>query len=229
MERIRWRRMVLGITDIGIIIRRSVLGCAVVLLMVSYDLPQVSTKYSPDPKKPSVYISYVGPAEFVESCTSQRRLTHKLRLHNNTTRPINVASGDYSSTAPTRPVVLMDGTTAAAFPEGASVQLCYELEREVISLGRSINGLGPDGGTPKNLPEIPKCTLCSTFQQQVRYDFAGLWISPGATVVFEVPRVYFERDMKISTFYSYEWEFDTRGHKKPDEPQHRVYFYGSEL
>jgi hypothetical protein len=183
-----------------------------------------------DKNKPSVFLSYDGEEVVDEDCSLKKEPSYRLRLTNNTARPINV-DANYNSDSRTIALTLPNMMKATGLPDRTRVSLCYQAEPILIVASSSNNGeLWKDIPKEQQTPELPVYCRCVWSQQRSRRDddYAGAWIPSGSSVIFTVPKRYLVKGLKIYTIFNYDWEFDG-GKLRADEPHHQVFFYSTDL
>ncbi|HEX8737993.1 MAG TPA: hypothetical protein VF721_21855 [Pyrinomonadaceae bacterium] len=179
----------------------------------------------PDKNKPSVYLSFDSQAVIDEACSSKKRAAYRLALHNNSTKPINVGA-HFAASDPTDKITLGDGTIAKALPDKKFVRMCYDVEAVPYYTSKVDNtGIYDEILVRRATPEVTFYCSCA-FQQQADRRYDGVWIAPGKSILFAVPKEYLAEDLKIYTLFNYEFEFEG-GKLRYNEPHHQVFFYWS--
>jgi len=152
-----------------------------------------------------------------------------LRLHNNTRWPL---------------VFDAHGASGEAFARGTEeeIGLFVSVEEvpkvrqfEVVSSPLTDRQPPPPGtlrepplqGQPLLVPNIKEEENCSPPYRDSCHVCSNIRLAPGKSIVFSVPREMLCEDRKIYVVYNYDWE--EREGIMVDEPEHRVYFYGSAL
>ncbi len=181
--------------------------------------------------KPSIYLSYVGVGSIDENCSLKKQNTYQLKLHNNSSYPINI-NANYNVKSPALDLRLSDGTRTFRLLDGSKVSdVCYQAEPILKMESFYANGkLVTEEPVERSTPEIPITCRCVWSQQRTRRDdsYHGVWIPSGSSIIFDVPQQYFENDIKIYTLFNFEWEFEN-GLLRYNEPNHRVYFDSSDI
>ena len=172
--------------------------------------------------KPSVYISFLryGKREPIHTGESNEGVW--LRLHNNTRWPLVLlaqgAAGHAFALAKDEEVGLF--VSVEEVPEPAlRVIRAFEIplalpeslrEKEVEKQQSSMTPVEEQRNCSP--PYVDSCHVCSSIK-----------LAPGKSFVFSVPREILCKSLKIYIVFNYDWE------GTGDEPEHRVYYYGSAL
>jgi len=178
-------------------------------------------KVSLEKDRPTVYLIFEreGKREPVHASESNQGIW--LRLHNNTKWAINFCTLSLYIPPKVAPVHLADGRSVLGLNNGVEVSMCHGVEQ----LKRYERQLARKGET-KHKESIKES------ERQVGYDTGDMsssaWLPSGSSVVFSVPREHLSKDLAIFVRFNYEWEYGERTFRS-DEPEHRVYFYGSDL
>lgn len=180
-----------------------------------------SSKNEVDKSKPSVYITFerLGGNKPLVKSNEDNSERISLRLHNNTAFPIAIdANGKYTMDT-LSPMTLSDGGKGYALPDGEEVEVCYESEAMPQMTAEEFFKIQ----VPKQIPSYYNCRW-----QLQRSGRGNLWIRPGNSIVFSVPREFLAKNLKIYTLINYESESEN-GQMKADEPHHQVFFYSTDL
>jgi len=185
-----------------------------------------------DATKPSIFLEFENFGEIIRENSNLPVKTVFLRLHNNTNFPIAVDANFDSKILQSEKLVLSDGNTVKTIPDKSLVDVCFDIDvipytTSVEDKGKIISGVQ----LKKENPAENDKTTCF-WRNAWRGDEFGngerIWIKPKQSIIFAVPKDYFKENLKVSTLFSYEWEFYD-GKLNFDEPKHKVYFYGSDL
>jgi hypothetical protein len=182
-----------------------------------------------DANKPSVFISFDSNVTSFEQCSRKEQDSYRLRLYNNTSVPINIDAG-YGAD---EPVIMVKGSNREnykALPKAAKIRVCYQAESMITYESKA-----EKGSLTTEIPverEVPKVDFYCSCKSQMSADRAfnnkGLWIPSGSYVLFDVPRKYLSKELKIYTLFNYEWEFENTD-LSYNEPHHQVFFYSSDI
>ena len=172
--------------------------------------------------KPSVYVTFLryGKREPIHTGESNEGVW--LRLHNNTRWPLVLlaqgAAGHAFALAKEEEVGLF--VSVEEVPEPSlrvirSIELPLAVpeslrEKDVEKQQPSITPVKEERNC--STPYVDSCHLCSSIK-----------LAPGKSFVFSVPRETLCKNLKIYIVFNYDWE------GTGDEPEHRVYYYGSTL
>lgn len=174
----------------------------------------------------TVYITFVKTGKREPIYTSDSDEGIWLRLHNNTRWALVLAA---------------DGSPSVAKGKEKEIGMFYGIEeipkmREIVA--------GPIAGPPPLPPANQGIILPPSAQPSTGKDSDagkdkyqecgptfGHWchlcmsikLQPGKSLLFSIPREHLCRSHKLYLKYRYEWEGDGQ------EPEHRVYFYGTNL
>jgi hypothetical protein len=179
------------------------------------------TKFQPDKSKPSVYITFerLGGNKPLVKSNEDNSERISLRLQNNTSLPLAVeADGEYTINT-LLSITLSDGGKGYALPNGAEVEVCFEAEAMPQMTAEDFAKIK----VPKQIPSYYSCKW--TVKRRGR---GNVWVLPGNSIVFSVPRDFLAKNLKIYTLFNYEWESEN-GQMKANEPQHQVFFYSTDL
>jgi hypothetical protein len=186
------------------------------------------TRVPPSRSKPSVYVSFLrfGKREPVYTGESNERVW--LSLHNNTRWTLVLdargAGGQSFSRGDEKEIGLFVSVEEVPKSNEFRVSSVSEYRSAPLAPGLQENtGLSQPPTSvvveeEKNCsaPYIDSCHVCSNIK-----------LAPGKSLVFSVPRETLCKNLKIYIVYNYDWE--GREGFMGEEPEHRVYFYGSSL
>jgi hypothetical protein len=179
--------------------------------------------------KPSVYLTFERIGKFELLCSNKHRDGVWVRLHNKTPWAINLDAQQIKETNNQKSLLrLMDGSEVNGLFDGEEVSACYDVEAVPI--------LVPQKKGRKIILDTPLKTLvpkvdfyCNCKWRSGRSQaFEGVWIPAGNTILLSVPREALNKNLRVYTLFHYEWE-SSGGSIKRGEPQHKVYFYASDL
>lgn len=185
-----------------------------------------------DKNKPSIYLVFDRQEEILESCTLKKKQTFRLKLQNNTTRPINI-DATCAADLPFSKIELNDGAKVLALPNGTQIRLCYQPEAITYFTSKwdkENGGIYAEIPTENKVPDVAyhcSCKFLGNYDNQTT-SYTGLWLQPGGYVFFNVPIEYLTEGLKIYTLFYYEWDF-VKGEPKRNEPRHQVYFSWNDL
>lgn len=176
---------------------------------------------------PSVYLTYEHLGENASLCNEKKTQGVWLRLHNNSKWAINIEANTVEEDS-IESTYLTDKTSVSILKDNVAVTTCYEVEA-IPTTTTKVRG---DGGISLNVPvkvKVPQTKLyCSCSWRTGSTRSEGVWILPGRSVTFSVPREALNKNLKIYTLFSYEWEQES-GSFRDNEPIHKVYFYSYDL
>jgi hypothetical protein len=143
-------------------------------------------------------------------------------LVNNSPRPINVLAR-VSNQITFDAITLSDGTKARAFKDRTKVELCFNVDS--VDRSVSIPQVGCNAGSSIGnalVLSVPTTCGCEWMREQARRDsYTGGWVQPGFSILFDMPKQYAAKGLRLRTQFSYEWEFRD-GILVHDEPSHFV-------
>jgi hypothetical protein len=190
---------------------------------------QILRTKKPDPKMPSVYLSYDSQVRKDSRCPQESGDQIILQLHNNTSDYINIYANFSVDLADTiideKSVKLLDGSNAKTLRTGSEVDACFDVEG---IYDRRSDQKHVRFTVPKRDDYACTCSFISDLKSTPWPQRVGYWIEPGEFVKFAVPRKFLGRNMKVYTEFNYLWEFE-KGELRDNEPRHRVYFYYSDM
>lgn len=194
-----------------------------------------------DATKPSVFLTFEKFGETKSKGSNTPTKVTFLKLHNNTIFPIAVDANFDTRFLQSETLTLSDGTAVPTIPDNSLVEVCFDVD--VIPYTTSIeveiknpdkrakNGIVAGMQRKKENPAENDKTTCfwrNAWKSDEFGDGDRIWIKPKQSFIFGVPSNYLEGNLKVSTLFSYEWEF-SNGKLNFDEPKHKVYFYGSDV
>jgi hypothetical protein len=171
---------------------------------------------------PSVYLTY----ESVSPTSGNNTIL--LQLHNNTNVSINVSanfSTQLAATIEDGSIKLPDGSPGTLLKSGSEVELCYDSEGLFVEKSYS---------KPKKMrnPEITdfrnSCSLRSNGKFIDDPYSMGYWLRSNGFIRFRVPERSLRKGLKVYSQFRYPWEF-SNSRIRSNEPQHRVYFFYSDV
>jgi len=194
--------------------------CSMVVISSAWSQSVVRPQLRND--KPSIYLSVIGESKEYYTCSTSWLPSVTVLLVNNSPRPINVLAR-VSNQITFDAITLSDGTKARAFKDRTRVELCFNVD----SVDRSVSiphvgcNTGPAIGNAL-VPSVPTTCGCDWMREQaIRDTYNGIWVGPGTSILFDVPKQYTTPGLRLRTQFSFEWEF--RGGKLGhDEPSHFV-------
>jgi len=177
---------------------------------------------------PTVYISFERLGKREPRRTDEGDEGVWLRLHNNTRWRLSLKAY---------------GAPDKAFARGneEEVGMFYEVEAApkpqlVFSDSPTLPPLElPSSGTqqPKvntvETLEIEKYKDCEVAFGDRCHACSVIELPPGKSLLFSVPREHLCENLMLYVSYNYQWEFDEGRFAGSGEPQHNVYFYGSQI
>jgi hypothetical protein len=172
--------------------------------------------------KPTVYITFENFGERKSDGIGESDKIVYLRLHNNTRWSL---------------VLLAQGASDKSLTTGKDeeVGLFYGVEEVQMS---NTYGIIPDIPPQPRMPpqltdeeikadlEASKYEYCEVPSSKFCHFCSVIRLSPGKSLLFSLPRETLCGNLKTYIAYQYDWENDWGF---GNEPEHRVYFYGSEL
>lgn len=177
--------------------------------------------------KPVVYLTYDHLGENASFCNEKKTQGIWLRLHNNSKWAINIIANTVEEDS-IESTYLTDKTSVLILKDNVAVTTCYEVEA-IPTTTTKVRG---DGGISLNVPikvKLPQTKLyCSCSWRTGSSRSEGVWVLPGRSVTFSVPREALNKNLKIYTLFNYEWEQEN-GSFRDYEPIHKVYFYSYDL
>lgn len=192
--------------------------------------------------EPSVYIRYdalfednkvVGGISGIEKKAETKV---NLQLVNNTGGAIQISDQVFHLPPEARGLALSDGRNVKAIRDEGTIFPCYEV-KENPYLERSAGnlGMGPNSDAILHnnwrfeLPSYKELTVNASFDRDLAYchhQHLDIWIAPGESAFFVVPREHLALNYILSIPFEYEWEKRTWGYGNGD---HEVAFSGEEL
>jgi hypothetical protein len=182
-----------------------------------------------DSRKPSVYVSFLrfGTREPVYTGESNQRVW--LRLHNNTRWPLVLdahgASGEAFARGTEEEVGLFVSVEEVLKVRQFEVRSSPLTDPQPLPPGSAIEQ--PIQAQPSATPRSKEQQNCSPAYQDSCHVCSNIRLASGKSIMFSVPREMLCEDRMIYVVYNYDWE--GRDGIMVDEPEHRVYFYGSAL
>lgn len=178
--------------------------------------------FQSDRSKPSVYLTFESAGgkrpNFPDMYSDADRIT--LRFHNNFDRPLAVDANFLVADVKLTSFRLKGGVLGSALPDNATVEVCYEAEAQPQITVEAFDAIE----VPKQYPSSYSCKWTKK-----RRGHRALWVLPGNSFVFSVPRIFLGESMLVFTAFNYDWEIDDNGYVMPDAPVHHVYFYSNDL
>jgi len=173
--------------------------------------------------KPTVYITFVrfGKREPTHNNESDEGVW--LRVHNNT-RWTLLFGGYGAYTAKDEEVSMFYGVEEVPKPRDRFIIMPPLPQRPIFDRP-------PVQAQPTETPKVEKEEKdCDAPPGEWGIDVVGLIpLPPGKSLLFSVPLETLCKNLKIYIEYNYAWERKNYYDNYGDEPQHRVYFYGSDL
>jgi hypothetical protein len=173
-------------------------------------------------EKPTVYIMLVRKGKIADSGTGEVKDHVWLRLHNNTRWPLMIqASG-----VPKEYGDAQMHYGVETIPRGIEYVVSEETTLPVLP-----PTLAPTRPTPSQpIPAAPKTEEVEDCEVSIRagcHACSVIPLHPGRSLIFSVPREDICKRTRLYVPFSYSWEdaWPLDG----QEPEHRVYFYGSDL
>lgn len=170
--------------------------------------------------KPSVYVKFFKFGEREPDYVGESNERVWLKLHNNTRWPLKLQSHGVNA-----PV----DNELGLFVSVEEV-ITRTNEFKIISSPYDDPLPPPPGSSSQqtaqnDVPAVatPREIVCSPPYRDGCHVCSSTKLLPGRALVFSVPREMLCDSRKIYVLYSYDWE------EYGNEPEHRVYFYGSEL
>ena len=177
-------------------------------------------------QKPTVHISFVRFGKRDCRYNNESNEGVWLRVHNNTQWPL-VFHG-HRFTGEDREVRVFDGVEKVPEP------------RDEIRVSTQLPIILPPPPGSSQQPTAQTETVSPTDIEVYKdceappddwgiHVVAPIRLPPGRSMIFSVPREALCKNLKIYRKYNYSWENDDRYRSFDYEPEHRVYFEGSEL
>lgn len=174
-------------------------------------------------ENPTIYITLERIVKYTpgEKSTAEKEARTPgiwLRLHNNTAWAISFSTDNFYLYPKVGSLQSYDGRRYLGLNDGIEVSIRYEVEA-TRSEGY---GAAPDGSV--SLQQINR-----SIPFIKRVDIASIsWLPPGRSVLFKVSPNHLTKYLKI--FFSFRYQWEPAGQSNGiNEPEHRVYFYGSDL
>jgi hypothetical protein len=214
-------------------LQRMILSIAIALSFSSANAPAQrvkprSAKRNISASKPSVYLSFVRFGKREPLHTNESNDGVWLRLHNNTRWSL---------------VLNASGTGGRVFVTGKEEEIGMFFGVEEVRQGPStvnIDGYTPPPSlvspwevkpqpNPTPLPVPPEIEEDCPAQGDnwCVHVCSVIRLPPGKSVMFSLPRETLCKNLRIYLVFNYSWE--TQNGFVGEAPEHRVYFYGSEL
>lgn len=185
-----------------------------------------------NPSKPSVFLEFEKFGEIIPRTSNVPTKAAFLKLTNNTALPIAVDANFDTKLLQSETLILSDGAAVKTIPNMSVVEVCFDVDVIPSTTSTKANSSILMGAQSiKNNPAENDKTTCF-WRNTWRADEFGngdrVWIKSKQSIIFSVPIEYLKENLKVSTLFSYEWEFNN-GKLNFDEPKHKAYFYGSDL
>lgn len=177
-------------------------------------------------RKPTVHITFVRFGKREPRYNNESNDGVWLRVHNNTRWPLTFHGMDWFTS------------------EDQEVRVFYGVEEvlepaDAIRIDTPITGQPPPPGSSVGSAS-PTETLSKPREQSDEdceappgdwgaHVVAPITLPPGKSMIFSVPREALCKNLKIYLKYNYSWERRDRDQRFDYEPEHRVYFEGSDL
>jgi hypothetical protein len=171
--------------------------------------------------KPTIYITFERAGERRPLFANESNQGVWLRLHNNTRWAINFCTPSFYIGEKVAPLHLSDGKAVLGLRDGIEIDMCHEVE----AVKSYESGMTPDGAMFKGRPVKVRPTPVGYGTGDL---FSNSWLPAGNSVVFSVPREHLAKHLAIYISFKYEREYGGETFRS-DEPQHRVYFFASDL
>ncbi|MBK8811591.1 MAG: hypothetical protein IPN69_12775 [Acidobacteria bacterium] len=183
-----------------------------------------------DSRRPSVFLSFerLESNEGTLVCERQEKEFAILKFHNNTRELINLDANFDVREVNEVPLKLSDGASGIAVKDGSKVSLCYDVEpvlmTQTIIKRDADNRMVITQGVrvPVEVPDQNDACSCRSSARK-RRSYPGIWVGPGESVTFPVPKRFLSDTLQISTAFNFEFE-SSEGWIRNDEPRHFVYF-----
>lgn len=183
-----------------------------------------------DSRRPSVFLSFerLENSEETLVCERSEKEFAILRFNNNTRELINLDANFDVGKVTEIPLKLSDGASGIAVKDGSKVSLCFDVEpvlmtRTVIKRDADNRSVITQGvRIPVEVPNQSEACSCTSNARRRRL-YPGIWVRPGESVTFQVPKRFLSDNLQISTAFNFEYE-SSEGWVRSDEPRHIVYF-----
>lgn len=183
-----------------------------------------------DNRRPSVFLSFerLDSSEGTVICERSEKDFAILKFHNNMRQLINLDANFDIREVSEIPLKLSDGASGIGVKDGSKVSLCYDVEPVVMT--QTVTRRDEDNRMvitqgvriPVEVPDQNIACSCKSSEGR-RRSYPGIWVGPGESVSFRVPKRFLSDKLQISTAFNFEFE-STEGWIRNDEPRHYVYF-----
>jgi hypothetical protein len=117
-----------------------------------------------------------------------------------------------------------------ALPDKKFVRLCYVVDAVPYYTSKIENGsIQMEIPVIRPTPEVNfPCSCAFDSPSDLLSEHEGVWIVPGRSILFAIPKEYLGEHLKIYTLFNYEFEFEG-GKLRLNEPHHQAFFFWTDI